>query len=69
MATNFRVVVEKYSDDSPDKVERKVVDERAISPVESIFELGYRHEKQIELLQDIQDQLLASQKDYAYARP
>lgn len=64
MSSKYRVVVELYSDSNPDVVERKVVDDKEIAPVKSIYELGLRHKEQINLLQKLQDVVLTSQTKY-----
>ena len=54
MSDKYRVVVELYSDSNPNLVERKIIDDKSVEQVTSIYELGLRHTNQIELLQNIQ---------------
>lgn len=64
MSNKYRVVIELYSDSNPDLIERKVVDEKNISSVKTIYDLGLRHKEQIGLLQKLQDTVLTSQIKY-----
>ena len=50
MSDKYRVVVELYSDSNPDLVERKIIDDKSVERVTSIYELGLRHTNQIKLL-------------------
>jgi hypothetical protein len=64
MSDKYRVVVELYSDSNPDLVERKIIDDKSVEKVTSIYELGLRHTNQIELLQNIQQQVLNCQAKF-----
>ena len=64
MSEKYRVVIEVYSSSSPNKVTRKVIDEKDIKPVESICDLGLRHKEQIDLLEKVQQQILNQQSKY-----
>lgn len=64
MYEKYRVVVELYTDSNPNIVERKVIEDRTVSPVETIYDLGLRHKDQIEFLQKLQDVVLGSQSKY-----
>lgn len=64
MSDKYRVIVELYSESNPNVVERKVVDDRSITPVETIYDLGLRHKDQVNFLQKLQDTVLSSQAKY-----
>jgi len=64
MSDKYRVVVELYSDSNPNLVERKIIDDKSVEKVTSIYELGLRHTNQIELLQNIQQQVLNCQAKF-----
>ena len=64
MSDKYRVVVELYSDSNPNLVERKIIDDKSVERVTSIYELGLRHTNQIKLLQDIQQQVLNCQAKF-----
>lgn len=64
MSNKYRVIVELYSESNPSVVERKVVDEKNIEPVETIYDLGLRHKDQVRFLQNLQDVILSTQSKY-----
>ena len=64
MADKYRIVVELYSDSNPNLVERKIIEDKTIEPVNSIYDLGIRHTNQINLLQNIQQQVLNCQSKF-----
>ena len=62
MSDKYRVVVELYSDSNPNLLERKIIDDKSVKKVTSIYELGLRHTNQIKLLQDILIRTIRSKK-------
>ena len=62
MSVKFRISVECISEN--ETATRKEIKEYKIDKPENILELGFRHTEQIEIIQKIQDELLAIQSKY-----
>lgn len=66
MPDHYRIIVERISSNKK-KEEEILIEDMEVGPVDNIFGLGFRHDKQIELLQKLQDALLAMQTEYLCA--
>ena len=63
MSDQYRIIVECNSS-SASKTKEIIIEEMEITAVDNIFGLGFRHNKQIELLQKLQDAFLSMQTEY-----
>jgi hypothetical protein len=64
MSDKYRIVVELYSDSNPDLVERKILEDKEIKPVNNIYDLGLRHTEQISIVGNIQQEVLNCQSKF-----
>ena len=64
MSVTLRIVVESVDDTSQKILSREVIKDTPIKPVESIIDLGFRHQEQIDILQKVQDALLNQQSQF-----
>ena len=55
MSVTLRIVVESVDDISQKILSREVIKDTPIKPVESIIDLRFRHQEQIDILQKVQD--------------
>lgn len=61
MALKQKIISQIYDDQSGEILNTKVIEDKVIKSPQSIDDLGYNHEEQIELLQKAQDAFLSSQ--------
>lgn len=64
MAVRFQILVECIDEESKEVVERKMIHDKLVEPIQTIMELGFRHNEQINILQKIQDSLLENQSNF-----